>query len=246
MADPWRALLWLVGSLTALILLSRWLNRHVQGIILLLSGSIDAVIYISFLVLLPGILLHELSHWAVAILLGVRARKLTLIPRKGRGQQVHYGSVEIEATDPFRSSLIGVAPLIVGSSVILLGSWLGLGLEPLHMPASWQEAVSYWTASDALLWGYVIFAISNAMLPSQSDRRPWRPVILFLLALLTLLAATNLLAKVPPALTALGLNVVLHLAYAFTLTIIVDLFVAVIIWLLEQLLSLLLGRRVEY
>jgi len=244
--DPWMTLAWLAVSLALLVLLSRWLNRHMQGVVLLLFKSANVAIYAQYLVLWPGIVLHELSHWLAAQVLGVRTKGLSLRPRKLRGGQVSYGSVQIVSADPVRNSLIGLAPLLAGSVAVLLCAAYGLGIKPLTMPASWAELRRYVTSADALIWGYLIFSISNAMLPSESDRRPWGPVALFTGIVFAFLFATNVTSKIPPSVTTVSLFVVSYLAYAFTLTIIIDGLVALGVLAFETLLSYLSGRRVKY
>ena len=244
--DPWVTLVWLASSLTLLILLSRWLNRHMQGVMLLLFRSANVALYAEYLVLWPGIVLHELSHWLMAQVLGVKTKGLSLKPRKLRGRQVSYGSVQIVSADPVRNSLIGLAPLLSGSIAVLLCAAYGLGIPPLTMPRSWAELGAYLSSGDALIWAYLIFAISNAMLPSESDRRPWGPVALFTGIVFAFLFATNVTSRIPPSITTISLFVVSYLAYAFTLTIIVDAVVALGVGIVEVVISYLSGRRVKY
>ena len=246
MQGPWVSLLWLVASLVLLILLSGWLNQHVQGFLLLLINNADAAMYVSFLVLLPGIVLHEISHWTAAQLLGVHTKGISIMPRRGRGKRIYYGSVKIVPADPLRNSLIGLAPLISGSLAVLACASLGLGIMPLSAPSSLEELWRYLWAPNALIWLYLIFAISNAMLPSQSDREPWLPVLLFLGLLIGFLVATNAIARIPKPVTEVALFVVSYLAYAFTLTVVVDLLWALLVWFLEMALGHVRGRRVRY
>ena len=246
MQGPWVSLLWLVISLGLLVVLNRWLSQHVQGFLLLLLGSPDVVIYLHYLLLLPGIVLHELSHWTTAQLLGVETKGISILPRKGRGKQVLYGSVKIVSADAVRDSLIGLAPLIAGSTAVLLCASLGLGIMPLSTPTSLDEFLGYLAAPNILVWLYLIFAISNAMLPSASDREPWLPVILFLGLVLSLLVATNLIAKIPQTVADAALFMVSYLAYAFTLTVVVDALVALPLWLGETAIAYARGSRVQY
>jgi hypothetical protein len=244
--SSWTPLLWLVASLVILAVLSRWLSRHLQGVLLLLLGSPEAVIYLHYALLLPGLLLHELSHWTAAQLLLVETRGITLIPRKGRGNKIMYGSVRIVPADPLRNSLIGLAPLIMGSIVVLLCAAYGLGVELFSAPASWPEFAAYLKAPNALIWIYLVFAISNSMLPSESDRESWLPVGVFVALLTILLVATNLVQYIPQSIAELAAKGASLLAYAFTLTIVVDLLAALFLIPIELLLSRMRGQRVQY
>jgi hypothetical protein len=246
MPDYALSLLWFASTLLFLILLSRWLNRHVQGVVLLVSNSADAAMYVSHIAFFPGIALHELSHWLAARLLGVRAGGISLWPKRAAKRQIHYGSVRIERVDALRRSLIGLAPFIAGSLAVFLFTRVGLGVMPLTMPRTLDDLLAYFAADDAPLWLYLIFAVSNAMMPSSSDREPWRPVLLFMAMITLLLIATDALTLIPPGVVGLILRGIDHVSYAFTLTIAVDLLFALLIFLLEGLLMLLFGRQVKY
>ena len=152
MQGPWVSLLWLIASLGLLVVVSRWLSQHVQGFLLLLLGSPDAVLYLTYLLLLPGIVLHELSHWTAAQLLGVETKGISIVPRKIRGKQILYGSVKIVPADALRNSLIGLAPLVAGSIAVLLCASLGLGIMPLSMPKSVTEFLGYLGAPNLFVW----------------------------------------------------------------------------------------------
>lgn len=261
MFGNWTPLIWLVVTLVPLFFMKRWINQHTQGLGLLLLGNNDAAMFLYFVLLLPGILIHELSHWLVANLLGVRTGKISLWPSQRRGKQIRLGSVRVARTDPFRASLIGVAPLISGSIAILIIGQLILGLGGLEetlLNGEWEQVGESLLASlkapDFWLWLYLIFAVSNAMLPSETDREPWRPVLLFmgLVALLFYLTGWvrqdfgELSRAVPEVVATASLTGLSYLAYAFSLTVVVDAIFMAVIAILEVLVSRLTGRRVEY
>ena len=78
-------LAWLAGTLVPLFFLNRWLSRHIQGVGLLVTGRPNVAIILYFLVMLPGIVAHELSHWSMAKVLGLKTGKITLGPSKASG-----------------------------------------------------------------------------------------------------------------------------------------------------------------
>ena len=246
MPDYALSLLWFVSTLFVLILISRWLNRHVQGVALLLTNSPDVAMYASYGAFFPGIVLHELSHWLAAQVLGVRTWGISLRPKRTAGRQIYYGSVQIERVDALRRSLIGLAPFIAGGLAVFLFTSIGLGVMPMTVPRSLDDLWMYWAVDDVWVWIYMTFAVSNAMMPSSSDREPWLPVLLFMAVIAALLIATDAITLIPAAVVALVLRGVDYVSYAFTLTIAVDLIFALAIFLLEGLLMLLLGRQVKY
>jgi hypothetical protein len=261
MFGNWTPLIWLTTTLVPLFFMKRWINQHVQGLGLLLAGDNEAAIFLYFVLLLPGIIIHELSHWLAAKLLGVRTGEVSLWPSKGRGKQMRMGSVSVARTDPFRASLIGVAPLISGSLAVLIIGQLILGLGDLgevllngEWEPFWESILAHLHRPDFWLWLYLIFAISNAMLPSETDREPWKPVLLFvaLVALFVYLTGwvhqdfDELGRAVPEVLATASLTGLSYLAYAFSLTVLVDAIFIAVISILEVLVSRLTGKRVEY
>src|SRR5512141_2729677 len=100
------------------ILLQQWLHRHIQGIGLVLTGNAGCAVRLLFYLLLPGVLLHEGSHYLMAKLLFVRTHGFQVGVGKARKRQISLGSVNVERSDPIRESLIGVAPFAVGVAAI--------------------------------------------------------------------------------------------------------------------------------
>lgn len=242
-------LLWLVAATLSLWLLQQQLHRRIQGLVFLVTGNEGAATLAHFLLLLPGILVHELSHWLAARLLGVRVGSIAIGPERKRGRQLRLGSVQIGRADPVRESLIGLAPLVTGSALVLLLARWGFGLLPTQSLAATEwpaRLLACLQAPDAWLWVYLIFATSNAMLPSAADRRPWRTFILYL-ALVAALA--YLLVGIPRGAgvwLAWGLRLLSYLAYAFTLTAVIDAAVLLVLLLLESAIAHLTGRRIRY
>src|SRR6266849_3790828 len=125
------AWLWLVVSLLPLIVLERWVHRHLQGIWLLLVRDADLALILYSLLMLPGVLVHEASHWLAATLLGVRAGRVSVVPERLPDGTLRLGYVETEHVDALREALIGAAPLLAGAAVIIFVGYSRLGVEPL-------------------------------------------------------------------------------------------------------------------
>jgi hypothetical protein len=240
-----------VAAFIPLVLLERWIHQH-HGVALLATQHDDAAVLLYALPLLPGVMLHEFSHWLVARLLGVKTAGMSLLPQRQRDGHVRLGSVTIYQTDVIRASLIGVAPLISGSLVvILMGQWVfGVGALGEALQSGQVEAITLalWSAlraPDMWLWLYLLFAVANAMLPSESDRETWPPVILFLAVVAVavyILGFSSFLLDLAP-LATLALR---WLAVAFSLTIVADVPFVIVIALAERMLSAASGHRVYY
>jgi hypothetical protein len=248
----WLSLLVVVATLIPLVVLERWIHQHLHGIGLLLTGNQDAAVLLYALPLLPGVLLHELSHWLVAKLLGVKTARMSLLPKRQRGGRVQLGAVVVQKTDAVRASLIGVAPLVSGSLVVLLigqrildVSAMGGALRTENLGMIFSAWLTALRAPDMWLWVYLLFAVANAMLPSPADRETWLPVILFLVGVVAIAYVLGfgsfLLGLAPVVVTALR-----WLAAAFAMTLVADVPFIILILCVEWLLGTLRGQRVFY
>ena len=246
------SLLWFVLTLVLLVNVVRWIHRHMHGIAYLMTGNAEMALLLYSLPLLPGVLLHELSHALMAAILRVRTAGLTVIPRRDANGHVALGSVMVERVDVVRASLIGIAPLLFGSGAVLLIGQQVFGISELgnvllagEGPAIGDALGRMFQTPDAGLWLYLIFALSNAMLPSESDRETWPPVILFSVAVFTLVIVTDqgvLLQALAQPVSA-GVT---WLTAAFVITLAIDVPVMLLIALLERGTGSIVGRRVYY
>lgn len=248
--------LWLALALPALLLLQRWIHRHLRGLAYLMTGRMQWAILVYAIILFPGVVLHELSHWLVARLLGVRTGTISLLPQMQKDGTLRLGYVEYyrkRSLDPIRESLIGAAPLFSGTIVILLIGSHVFGVA--NFTAAVQSAdldqlssalTQLFTAPDFLVWLYLIFAISNAMMPSPSDRRAWRPFLILLAAGAVILYALDrqqviIAGLVGPMTVSFG-----YLSLALSLAIGVDFAFVFVIYILEGLVSRLRGVELVY
>jgi hypothetical protein len=260
MLDALTPILWAGLSFLCVLFMQRWIHRHLRGVTLLLTGNVQWSVLVYALVLLPGVFLHELSHWLTANLLGVRTGKFSLIPRQQKDGSIQLGYVEFykdHTVGPVQETMIGGAPLVFGVGAILLIGYFVFGVTEIVAVAQMGsiDALSLvlqdlFATGDFWLWLYLLFAISNAMMPSASDRQAW-PAFLLLTAVSTLLFATlfyifgfigillTSLAQVTSALFS-------YLALAFSLTIAVNLIFMALIALLEALIGRMRGMYVIY
>ncbi len=249
MATDWTPLLWLAILFFPLLLVKRWLSRHLQGVGLLLSGDQETATLVYYLILLPGIVLHEGSHYLAAKLVGIKTAGFSLRPQAKRGGNIRLGAVKVRKADPFRESWVGLAPLIGGSiAILLLARWqFGFGALPALRPwAVIQTLFASLQRPDALLWLYLIFCISNAMLPSESDRRAWMSVLLFLGLAAVFLYLSGVTIQIPPSLKRSFWTGVSCLAFTFGIALAVNLPIALALLLLEKLAETVLRRHIEY
>jgi membrane-associated protease RseP (regulator of RpoE activity) len=242
MADPWMPIVALAGTLLPLFGAKRWITRRLQELSMRWVGDPDVALILYFVVVLPGVVIHEVSHWLAARVLGVRVTRFSIGPVRGRGQRVSLGSIRVGKVDVVRGSLIGIAPLVGGSAVILLIGMLVLGVDEIAGAVAGQGVDGILAGlgqmartADFGLWLYLIFAVSNAMLPSDSDMATVRPVLLFLGVVTAVVLIVVGVPQIPPNVTATVDTVATYLAYAFGLTLAVDAIFMVLIGVLTGL-----------
>lgn len=172
--------------LAALYILQRRLHYETQAIFLLLTRRPEISVVLFSLLFFPGVLLHEISHYLVARLLGVRTGRFSLFPEPMPNGRLRLGFVETASTDFIRDGLIGIAPLLAGGGFVIYAGHFQLGLLRLWNEFIAGEATGLLAGLSSLrerpdfwLWFYLIFAVSSTMLPSASDRRAWLAISLF-------------------------------------------------------------------
>jgi hypothetical protein len=235
-----------------MLLLKRWIHRHVQGIGLLLTQNPDSAFFFYSLLLFPGTVVHETAHYLTAIILDVRVRHFSLVPARQTRGTMRLGFVEIDATDTVREALIGLAPLIAGTAVVLL-------LTPRELPALQDTRTLTLQIGDLIaglpralaipdfwLLLYLIFAISNGMLPSESDRQAWRPILLWLGLIGVALYVSGLVNTIPDVIDYGVALAVRWIVRAFVLAILVDIFFVPIIFVVEKTLEVLTRQHIRY
>ena len=187
---------WFVALLVPLIFLQRLLHREIQAVFLILSRDARLTIVLFQIIFLPGVFLHELSHFLTAKLLRVRTGGFSVIPRALPNGRLQLGYVETAKSDIVRDSLIGAAPLIFGTLFVAYVAVYRLDMRVLWDTFRNGQFDLFWlgikflpTVKDFFLWFYLAFAVSSTMMPSESDRHAWLELvvsvgILFAIALL--------------------------------------------------------------
>lgn len=256
MNDPFMPFLGVLVALPILLVLQRWIHQHLHGIALLITNKQRYAVILYALILLPGVFLHEASHWVAAKLLGVRTGAFSVTPKQQADGSIQLGYVEYyksHTLDPVRETLIGGAPLIVGTAVTLLISHHIFNYPQLAALIQTGQLRSIGLAlrqliqtPDIFLWLYLLFAIVNGMMPSRSDRRAWPAFALSLLLfaiLLYLLGITNIvfLELIGPVTWLFG-----HLSLAFSLAIGINLLFMGLLALAEWAVGQLKGVTVTY
>jgi hypothetical protein len=238
------SVLWFGTSMVALVFAQRWMHSTLQKAMLLIFRRTKVAFSFYTILLLPGVVLHESSHWLAARLLGVRTRSFTLMPELRPDGSIRFGSVETDRADPVRSALIGAAPMLMGSLVLGILVFRILGLEsllqgfapydPEMIALEWERLVA---TPNLVIWIYLAMAVSNTMIPSAADRSAWVPVGLMIGVVAVIVALLGLGPQAAVLISA-PLDMVLKaLAGLLTLTVALDLLFTVPLWIVHRLLQ---------
>ncbi len=235
------AVLWLVVVLAALWLLNIVLAQHIQGLILLMGGSARVAVAVYDVLVLPGVVLHELSHTLMAWLLGVRVLRVRLFQFR-RLHDPRQGEVVVAQADPLRMSMIGAAPLVGGGVTLALLQPLVLAL--LGDQFSLAALGDVLQTPQALAVLYLVVAVTNTMFPSAADRQAWRVVLAG--TLLVGAVVIGLRLAVPPAWINSLTAAAERLAALLWPVLLIDLAVLALVLLAEVLVGRVRGRRIVY
>ena len=179
------ALLATIWALSSFILLSQMRKRFTETlwrVSYITTGTQKwAKVIYSFL-FFPGGIVHELSHFFSATILGVRTGNIELLPVETK-EGLKLGSVQVAKTDPLRRVIIGSAPLIIGVTALFL-------LLKILFPFIFTPSISNLTgnlisfdfSAVKLTLLYLLFTISNTMFISKKDREGFLPVSMVIVA----------------------------------------------------------------
>lgn len=241
-----------------LALLESWIHVYLQGLSRLLTGNSSRSFYLYAIVLFPGVLLHEFSHWLMANLLGVPTEKISVWPRMLPNGMLVFGYVITRKRGRngrkigfIRQTLVGAAPILLGVGILLLLGFFVLDISRLAIAADTGKVGNIvaafnqiFTTSNIWLWLYLLFTISNAMMPSSADREAW-PQSILLLGVITVVLYT--MGGLEPIWLNVGEAMRVAATYlwaVFSMAIIINLFFLAVMMVLFRLL-IFMGLRLR-
>ena len=185
--------LWFVLMLAPLIYLQRLLHREIQAVLLILSRNPRLTMVVFQFIFLPGVFIHEGSHFVMAKILRVPTGRFSILPKALSNGRLQLGYVETARSDIIRDSIIGAAPLITGTICVAYIAFYQLNVRLLLDVLREGQLNLFWLAVTDLpnikgfyLWFYLAFTISSTMMPSESDRHAWAPLGIWVALLLGL------------------------------------------------------------
>jgi len=143
-------------ELFILFFVSQILTKSLSILFYKVTGSRTVTINLLSFLFLPGVVIHELSHMLSAALLMVPVGEIEFLP-KVSDNGVKLGSVEIGRTDPIRRAIIGFAPVLAGTALII---------SLIYFIYSFSGLLLFW---KFVIIFYVVFEIGNTMFSSRKD-----------------------------------------------------------------------------
>ena len=176
---------WFVLMLVPLIILQRLLHREIQAVFLILTRNAQITMGVFQFIFLPGVFLHETSHFLMAKILRVPTGRFSILPKPLLDGRLQMGYVETAKADIIRDSLIGAAPLIIGTLFVAYAAIYQLEMRVLwdvlrdgKFNLFWMGIRALPNVQDFYLWLYLTFAVSSMMMPSESDRHAWLELVI--------------------------------------------------------------------
>lgn len=197
--------IFLIASFLLLVL-----SRQILINLLWRTAGLDLAKTLYFVLFFPGVLIHEFSHLFIATLLFVPTGEITIFPEEKR-----VGSIQIAKTDPIRGALIGIAPTIIGTAVIL-------------------AIFQLFKNEKNFLFLYLIFAINNTMFSSESDRRSFLGLIALVAFIVSFLYLFGLLSQVAGPFVYYASLAAKFIATAYASTFLVNLIFIIPLFVLQK------------
>lgn len=239
-------------SILFLITVQRLLQRELQIILMFFTRKPNLAIGIFSILLLPGVFIHEISHLLMAVILRVPVKKISLLPEVSKKGKIRLGFVQTQKSDFIRDSLIGLAPLIIGLSLVAfigtrkLGFTNQLGADfDMNLKTFLISLGNLPKMTDFGLWFYFAFAISTTMIPSESDRQSWKSITLILSIILVLVIISGLGGWMIENLYPVIDQWLLSIFFVLIMSIFIHILLLVPVWLFRQALFKLAGLKIE-
>jgi len=110
----------------------------------------------SIILMLPGTLCHEATHWLVGMVTGARPMSFSIIPHRVNGKRWRLGVVRFMHPTSRNRPLVGLSPLLLLPCAWHLVEW------QVRLPA---------TQEPSLWWAYLVAVAVLSAWPSAEDRK---------------------------------------------------------------------------
>jgi len=151
-------LAFLLVEIIVIYLLSRSLTSKIFLLLYRSTKNKQKSALLFALIFLPGTFIHESAHFLAALFLLVPVWQMELVPQfDEKTQSLKLGSIPIGKTDMVRRFLIGVAPFILGTSLVFFFLQFAIDNQLLTQPL------------PVAILTLFLFQITNTMFSSKED-----------------------------------------------------------------------------
>lgn len=234
--------------------LERWIHRHLYGVGWLVTQDKQRATILYYLILLPGIALHEFTQWFYAGVAKLKTSKIKIWPKPLKDGTLRLDFVKLSSKKVNKVSAIvfEVAPILVGIGAILFISQRIMDTDALRpalatgdLDVVLQAFGSLFGTPDFWLWLYLLFAIGNGMVPT--DKLNSQSLLIAGIAISAVLLVIGLLAGAGQSTIQIPLAGILNtLATASGTILILDIIAVVALGLTERVLERLTGKQARY
>lgn len=144
----------LLGILIALYFISRKSIQELYILLVHIFRNNHIAMIVLALLFYPGTVIHELSHFLMAVLLRLRVHEINLLPQK-EGHYLKLGYVLFERKDAVRGLIVGIAPFLSGIALL----W-------------WLYNINFFVSGSVitqLIKSYLTFILTSTMFSSKQD-----------------------------------------------------------------------------
>lgn len=246
---------WVVFGVVVFVLARTqyWVKRHVFGIGLLWLRKKESAAWVYVIVMLPGVVLRELSRWIVAGMLRQQLPFIIPAPQVDDDGIVHVRFLEYTIFNPIHIGILAVTPMIVGFGAMLAISYGVLGIPQLLAllgnadSAALREAFGQLLSRpDLILWLYLLFTITNTMLPTLRELRSTWFLWIIALAFIAFLMVLGMYNAILILLTGPITTAIYTLTTVYGSVAVVNVVMLLVIGAIEELVGRLTNRKVEY
>ncbi|MEQ8673385.1 MAG: hypothetical protein RLP44_02970 [Aggregatilineales bacterium] len=158
-----------------------WLHQHIFKVGWLVTKNYQTTTILYYTFFIPGVALYEFVIWLIAGLLNVRAERSFNLPEKQEIGELRLNFVKLSRkTTPYKAAIINISPLIFGIAIIwfvanyVINIQDALSLMNDGTLNNLDESIRQLTLKpDFWLWIYIMFTVTNTMMPDQGVIRLW-------------------------------------------------------------------------
>jgi hypothetical protein len=248
---PW---LGLAAVVWPLLRIQRYIHRHLFGVGFIISKQRGLATLLFYLALGPGVILHEISRYLVAGMFRIIPTGISFFPEEQQDGTFDLGFVQFGLIlNPVYRAIIDLVPLSVGIvAVIAIGGW-ALGwtdfissLRTMDIYVIGPAAQTLVNKPDFVLWSYILFGITNTMIPTRKEARGlWLPIAM-LVAFLSVFAVFGVWQAIVRLMNGPVANIVYGLTAVFGVVLFINCLAASLLWIIERVVSGVTRREVQY